>query len=476
MNMTATLSHPITPFTFNTGVRKYTGLPSAFGFQFSDQSLEAVTFSIAQAAQHNLRTRIAFVNAHCVNEMNRSRVYEASVRTADMVLADGSGMDIACRLASGRKCPNHNGTDLAPELFKTCQNWGLSVYLLGARPGVAETAGQNLQEQFPGLKIAGTHHGYFEESETDEIIQKINKTNPDIILVAFGVPQQDIWLAENAEKLLAPVTMGVGGLLDFISGRIPRAPKFLRKTGLEWLYRLYQEPTRMWQRYILGNPIFLLRAIFSAAKGPLQQLKSKIDEMMRRIIDIIGASIGLLILGPLFAALMIAIRSESYGPALFKQVRVGKDGVRFTMYKFRSMGSNAEYDRNKIIANNHHGDNSVTFKIKNDPRITPIGRFIRKFSIDELPQLWNVLIGDMSLVGPRPALENEVLKYTQMERRRLAVKPGITCTWQISGRADIDFTGQVALDLQYIRHRSIFHDLIILLKTPIAVITARGAY
>ena len=128
------------------------------------------------------------------------------------------------------------------------------------------------------------------------------------------------------------------------------------------------------------------------------------------------------------------------------------------------------------MENNHHGASAVTFKISNDPRITPIGRFIRKYSIDELPQLWNVLIGDMSLVGPRPALPQEVAQYSDSERRRLTVKPGITCIWQIAGRANIDFNGQVALDLKYINQRNVFYDLWILLRTPLAVLTARGAY
>ena len=448
----------------------------AFGICFREQSIAQVCDKLIEAAQTKNRTRVAFVNAHCINEMFRSPVYDAAVRSADLVLPDGSGLAIAAMLASGRRCPNLNGTDLAPALMQRARDNGLSVFLLGARPGVAKKAAKILQAEYPGLRIAGECHGYFSADENDKVIARINAAKPDIVLAAFGVPKQDVWLADNAGKLTAPVTLGVGGLLDFISGRIPRAPIWLRTAGLEWTYRLYQEPKRMWRRYILGNPAFLGRAVAAAAPRLFKTARKALDEVVRRMIDIIGAGAGLAILAPLLAATALAIRLESEGPAIFKQVRIGTNGTPFTMYKFRSMSKDAERAKEKIEHRNHHGENAVTFKLSNDPRITTIGRFIRKFSIDELPQLWNVLIGDMSLVGPRPALPSEVAKYTEFEKRRLAVKPGITCIWQIAGRADIDFQGQVELDLQYIKRRSVFHDIWILLQTPIAVATARGAY
>ena len=393
-----------------------------------------------------------------------------------MVLADGSGVALATLLNSGIACPNHNGTDLTPLLMKAAQDKGLSVFLLGARPGIAAIAAQTLQTAFPRLKIAGTHHGHFSDFHDETIVEHINDTKPDIVMVAFGVPQQDVWLAKYADKLDAPVTLGVGGLFDFLSGRIPRAPKLLRKLGMEWTYRLYQEPTRMWRRYIIGNPLFLARSATLASKKALPFFRRKVDNFAKRTIDIIGSAAGLFLLSPILAVTALAIRSESSGPAIFKQTRIGENGSPFTMYKFRSMSNDAERRLKKLKQQNHHGESGVTFKVKDDPRITKIGRFIRKFSIDELPQLWNVLIGDMSLVGPRPALPVEVAKYSKLEQRRLAVKPGITCTWQIAGRADIDFKGQVDLDLKYINTRNVFQDLWILLQTPIAVATARGAY
>jgi len=236
----------------------------AFGIAFPNWSLAETAERLVNDASIGARKRVAFVNAHCINEMNNSHTYDQAVRSADIILPDGSGMAIASLLASDKKCNNLNGTDLAPYLAKAARDKGISIFLLGARPGVAKKAGVELTKQYPGLKIAGTHHGYFDISEEASVITAINETKPDIVLVAFGVPKQDVWLAQNAHRLSASITIGVGGLFDFLSNRIPRAPMLLRKTGLEWTYRLYQEPRRMWRRYILGNPTFIIRALLSA--------------------------------------------------------------------------------------------------------------------------------------------------------------------------------------------------------------------
>jgi lipopolysaccharide/colanic/teichoic acid biosynthesis glycosyltransferase len=163
------------------------------------------------------------------------------------------------------------------------------------------------------------------------------------------------------------------------------------------------------------------------------------------------------------------------GSALFAQIRVGRFGRQFKMFKFRSMRPDAEQHLAALLATNQH-EIGVTFKIKNDPRITRIGHWLRRFSLDELPQFYNVLIGDMSLVGPRPPVPREVALYTLADRRRLLVKPGITCTWQVGGRAEIDFPGQVRLDVSYIESQSFLRDLRILAQTPRAIVFGSGAY
>ncbi len=198
-------------------------------------------------------------------------------------------------------------------------------------------------------------------------------------------------------------------------------------------------------------------------------------KFLKRLIDIVGASVGLLLLSPLFGAVALAIKLTDRGPVFYTQTRVGQWGREFPFPKFRSMVVNAERLKDQLLAQNQHAE-GVTFKMKHDPRITWIGRIIRKLSVDELPQLWCVLKGDMSLVGPRPPLPREVALYTLADRRRLDVIPGLTCIWQVSGRADIPFPEQVELDVRYIESQSVLVDIQLLLKTIPAVLLGRGAY
>ncbi len=196
---------------------------------------------------------------------------------------------------------------------------------------------------------------------------------------------------------------------------------------------------------------------------------------LKRGTDVAGAGAALVGLAPLFAVVALVIKLTDRGPVFFWQTRVGQWGAEFPFPKFRSMVVNAEALKAALARQNHHGD-SLTFKMRNDPRITRIGRIIRKLSIDELPQLWCVLTGDMSLVGPRPPLPKEVADYTLADRRRLDAKPGLTCIWQVSGRGDIPFHKQVQLDVQYIESQSVWLDVKLLLKTIPAVLLGKGAY
>jgi len=197
--------------------------------------------------------------------------------------------------------------------------------------------------------------------------------------------------------------------------------------------------------------------------------------LAKRLLDIVASAILLVLLSPLFLAVAIAIRLEDPGPILFKQKRVGRWGTLFTMWKFRSMFTDAEERKRELMAQNEM-EGGVLFKMKDDPRITKVGRIIRKTSIDELPQLWNVFKGEMSLVGPRPPVTQEVDQYSLSDRRRLEVIPGITCIWQVSGRSDIPFDQQVELDVQYIESQSFWNDIKILLKTVPALLFGTGAY
>ncbi len=206
------------------------------------------------------------------------------------------------------------------------------------------------------------------------------------------------------------------------------------------------------------------------------RLRTNMLGMVKRLLDLLVSLVALLLLAPLLLAVALAIKLHDGGPVLFWQKRVGLRGREFPFPKFRSMCVNAEAVRAALLQDNQHGREGVTFKMKRDPRITPVGRLIRRTSIDELPQLWCVLRGDMSLVGPRPPIPPEVARYTLRDRERLLVTPGLTCIWQVEGRSEIPFDQQVELDIRYIQRRSIATDLMLLAKTVPAVIRGRGAY
>lgn len=197
--------------------------------------------------------------------------------------------------------------------------------------------------------------------------------------------------------------------------------------------------------------------------------------LARRALDVASSALGLLFLAPLLLAVSLAIKATSRGPLLFSQERVGRAGKSFRMWKFRTMIHGAEAQGAALAAAQGKGFDGVRFKMKQDPRVTPLGRVLRKLSIDELPQLWNVLRGDMTLVGPRPPIPREVRLYDPRALRRLEVTPGLTCLWQISGRSNLSFEKQVDLDLLYIDRSTPVDNLKILVKTVPAVLTGRGA-
>lgn len=203
-------------------------------------------------------------------------------------------------------------------------------------------------------------------------------------------------------------------------------------------------------------------------------LYNKLYDFLKRAADIFVSLAGIIFLSPLFAAIAIIIKIDSRGPAVFSQTRVGRSGRYFSFYKFRSMRHGSEKLKDSLRYLSHMS--GPVFKIKKDPRITKVGRFLRKSSMDELPQLFNILRGDMTLVGPRPSLPEEVKKYGKRELKRLNVNPGLTGLWQVSGRNDISFLEWMELDLYYIEHRSIMLDLKILVRTIPTVLSGKGAY
>jgi lipopolysaccharide/colanic/teichoic acid biosynthesis glycosyltransferase len=206
----------------------------------------------------------------------------------------------------------------------------------------------------------------------------------------------------------------------------------------------------------------------------LETLLVKPMPLTKRVIDVLGALVGLLILAPLFLLIAVAIKLSSRGPVFFKQRRSGRGGKPFSMYKFRTMVVDAEARKADLLALNEQ--DGPAFKMKKDPRVTRVGRFLRQTSLDELPQLWNVLTGDMSLVGPRPLPCSETESCAGWQRRRLEVTPGITCFWQVRGRSSVSFADWVRMDVQYIRSQSLPQDLKLLFLTVPAVLLRRGAH
>jgi exopolysaccharide biosynthesis WecB/TagA/CpsF family protein len=443
-----------------------------FGLPLVDAPARRVLDHLMVALEAGAQSHVAFVNAHCVNVAMSDADYRLALGRAARLLPDGSGLALAAGLGGRRLAANLNGTDLVPLLCRRLARAGRSVFLLGGQPGVAEAAAKELQRRAPGLIVAGTRDGYFAPDEEDDVIEAVNRADADVLLVAFGVPRQELWIDRNMARLGAALVMGVGGLFDFMSGRIPRAPLALRRLGLEWTWRFYQEPRRMFGRYMLGNPRFVARAVRAAVPATLRRT----DLGLKRALDVGIAGAALAAASPLLALTAVAIRLESKGPALFRQARIGENGRAFVLYKFRSMHVDAEARRAALQRQNQHGVDGVTFKMKRDPRVTRVGRWLRRFSLDEVPQLWNVLKGDMSLVGARPPLPGEVERYTPAQRRRLAGKPGLTGLWQVSGRAELPFERQVELDVHYLENRHLLLDLAILLRTVPAVLTGRGAY
>lgn len=200
-----------------------------------------------------------YVNAHSINLAHADAAYRSVVLGADLVLGDGAGVAIAARIGGDRLPANLNGSDFNPVILEEAAAQGRSVYFLGAKAGVAERAARALCQRIPGLTVAGTHDGYFDDDEA--VIAEIKRSEASVLMVALGNPRQELWLHQNLAATGATLGVGVGAFFDFSAGEVSRAPAWMNRAGIEWMYRLAQEPRRLWRRYVVGNPMFLWRVL-----------------------------------------------------------------------------------------------------------------------------------------------------------------------------------------------------------------------
>lgn len=338
--------------------------------------------------------------------------------------------------------------------------------LVGHRPAVDDLVHQLRRERYHGMEIVGVclpdgHPGA--DSDAPGLVAGV----PGIP----GIPDVPV-LGDFSEVPLAVRGAGAGTVavlacVEMNGAALRRLAWQLEKGGTELVVApglMDVAGPRTTIRPIAGLP--LLHVEHPELAGGRRLLKGLFDRLT--------ALLALVVLAPLLLALGAAVRASSRGPALFKQTRVGRDGGEFTLLKFRTMRADAEARKKALAASNEH--DGVLFKIRKDPRVTALGAWLRRYSLDELPQLVNIVLGQMSLVGPRPPLPKEVAEYGYDVRRRLVVRPGLTGLWQISGRADLSWEESVRLDLRYVENWSLTFDVVILWKTVGAVLRASGAY
>ena len=230
-----------------------------FGVPVSLVEFNTAVKLIENLIQKRTSNFAVLANVNTLNYAYQNKRYRQILQSADLILRDGTGVKWAANKMGVDPKNNFVGTDFIPRFCSATSSKKYGVFLLGARPGIAGSAAKKLQRLAPGLLITGYQHGYFDKDEEPSIINEISNSNSDILLVALGNPSQEMWIANNLNKLNVPLCIGVGALFDYLSGHIPRAPKWMLDAGIEWLFRLLIEPRRLWRRYLLGNPMFIFR-------------------------------------------------------------------------------------------------------------------------------------------------------------------------------------------------------------------------
>lgn len=361
---------------------------------------------VVENATARRRALVNNVNVHAMNLAHRNARFAAVLNESDVVFCDGFGVKLAAGLAGIRLGERMTPPDWIDELFEACVQRGLSLFFLGDEERVAAAFAAEVARRHPHLRIAGWHQGFFdvEGEENRRVLDLINASKPDVIVTGMGMPRQELWAHDNLQALDAGVVVAAGGLLRMYIGLVRRCPRWLSRHCLEWAWRLAQEPRRLFARYVLGNTCFLLRLIYAA--------------WLKRVLDLVIASVLFLLALPVLSFCWALVRLEHGSLAIFAHERVGRNGSRFRMYKFRTLPKDFPPD-------------AIKRQVRSS-ELTAIGRFLRTTALDELPQLINVIKGDMALVGPRPEMPFIVDSYGDRERMRITVTPGATGPWQIA--------------------------------------------
>jgi N-acetylglucosaminyldiphosphoundecaprenol N-acetyl-beta-D-mannosaminyltransferase len=244
---------------YGDSVNSVAEIVNILGIRINNLTMSAALEGIIARLHGSQASQICFFNADCANLAYKDAKYREVLNRAELTLPDGIGLKLAGKLLSREIKQNVNGTDLFPRLCAALSGTGRGVFLLGAKPGIAERVRDWIQQNHPEVVVSGCHHGYFSLAEEPEVIRQINTSGASLLLVAFGAPRQDNWIHQHLDETGVKVAIGVGGLFDFYSGTISRAPQWLREMGMEWFYRFWQEPRRMWKRYFVGNALFLFR-------------------------------------------------------------------------------------------------------------------------------------------------------------------------------------------------------------------------
>ena len=441
-----------------------------------------------------------FCDARALNGCQGDTVAAETLKHAELLIPRGKALKLQLASMGVATSLKTTAEQFYDELFLEIEHRQLSTVILVDKKALAAEVDQLLAQRYPGLVYRIETLGDQYRFSTSELADSLSQSGSKIVVSLLPSPQRERMFSRLNQRMANQLFIGVGeGLPEALlelhateSSLAQRARLWLRKRRHSLVLSPTHWPAYIWRwlapkgeqqpgdvslnQSVYGSPwrVRLQRTLI-AAKSTSFRLKRSLTQTTKRLLDLLGVGTGILLLSPLLAIVAFIIKVTSPGPIFYSQIRVGLRGKRFRMWKFRSMYIDADQRKAELEAQNEMAG-GVLFKMKHDPRITPVGRIIRRLSIDELPQLLNVLTGEMSLVGPRPALPKEVEAYPVLARARLEVKPGLTGLWQISGRSDLPFDKQVLLDTAYVHTQSTSNDIKLIAKTIPAVVSGKGAY